>query len=317
MQNAGALAQARLERSAARVPPREPSNGKALLFLDLDGVICCNRQGQLEQPKLAQLHRVIAATGAKVVLSTDWRRYPEAKQRAESTLKGLGIECIGATPELPLYSRQRPKEILAWLTAFQEPVATWCAIDDRQLLQEEGGYPALLGHFVLTDAARGLTAVEADQAIKILGRMARLPPPPSPPQLSTQPAKPWQPEHEMKPMQPTQPIFKGHDIFTPLEQQPLHISGQAPAPSQPLRSPPHSQSPPQFQSPWQPPRQSPQLPQPVQSLVQPWSQPQPQPYQPLQVQPHLAPHQPTGAHDAPFVPPTGWSDALKASRTRG
>ena len=52
-----------------------------------------------------------------------------------------------------LYSRQRPKEILDWLAGYKEPVASWCAIDDRQLIQEQGGYPGLVGHFVLTNNA--------------------------------------------------------------------------------------------------------------------------------------------------------------------
>eukprot|EP00965_Chrysotila_dentata_P233518 6199634-Pleurochrysis_carterae.AAC.1 len=45
-----------------------------VIFLDIDGVICCNYNGHLEEPKLAQLKRIVEETGAKVVLSTDWRR---------------------------------------------------------------------------------------------------------------------------------------------------------------------------------------------------------------------------------------------------
>ena len=136
-----------------------------LIFLDLDGVICCNMHGELERPKLAEVRRIVDATGAKVVMSSDWRRRPELKQRAEVTLASAGVEVIGATPQYAMYSRVRPKEILAWLREFREPVAGWVAIDDRDLVLEEGGKPDFVGHFVLTEFHSGLTPDLADQAI--------------------------------------------------------------------------------------------------------------------------------------------------------
>ena len=53
---------------------------RRLIFLDIDGVICCNNEGVLEQSKLELLRQVVDATGAKIVLSTDWRRIPKLKQ---------------------------------------------------------------------------------------------------------------------------------------------------------------------------------------------------------------------------------------------
>ena len=43
---------------------------RRLIFLDVDGVICCNSSGQLEPAKLAELQRIVRLTGAKLVLST-------------------------------------------------------------------------------------------------------------------------------------------------------------------------------------------------------------------------------------------------------
>jgi len=37
-----------------------------VIFLDIDGVICCNMVGHLEETKLAELSRIVTATGAKV-----------------------------------------------------------------------------------------------------------------------------------------------------------------------------------------------------------------------------------------------------------
>ena len=69
----------------------------AVIFLDIDGVICCNMAGRLEEQKLANLNDIVKATQAKVVLSTDWRRQANLKRQVIATLKRLDIEVIGAT----------------------------------------------------------------------------------------------------------------------------------------------------------------------------------------------------------------------------
>ena len=61
----------------------------AVIFLDIDGVICCNLAGRLEDNKLAQLQRVVQATSAKVCLSTDWRRQAQLKRQVVAALKKL------------------------------------------------------------------------------------------------------------------------------------------------------------------------------------------------------------------------------------
>ena len=133
------------------------ASGATLVFLDIDGVVCCNFHGELEGTKLALVKDIVDATGAKVVLSSDWRRRPDLRQRAEAALAAHGVDCIGATPEYPMYDRVRPKEILAWMDCFQHPISGWVAIDDRDLVLEEGGFPAFKNHFVLTEFHSGLT----------------------------------------------------------------------------------------------------------------------------------------------------------------
>ena len=151
-------------RPALSAPALTPG-GVKLLFLDLDGVICCNYHGELEAGKLALVERIVQQTDCRVVLSTDWRRQPHLRKRAEDTLAEYGVTCIGATPEFPMYSRVRPKEILAWLADYRQPVSGWCAIDDRDLVLEEGGAPAFLHHFVLTEFNTGLTPQLADKVV--------------------------------------------------------------------------------------------------------------------------------------------------------
>jgi len=149
-----------------------------LIFLDIDGVICCNFQGNLEEPKLAQLKRVASATGAKVVLSSDWRRKLPLKQKVQRALKRCGIPYVGATPQRVvtetagnwIYEKPcRPQEIVEWLRQYREGGSTiaWVAVDDRDLLTELGG-AELRGHFVQTNFCTGLTHSLADECIGIL-----------------------------------------------------------------------------------------------------------------------------------------------------
>ena len=63
------------------------SEHDALVFLDIDGVICCNDRQQLEGDKLQNLRRICKATGAKVVLSSDWRRQMPLKQKVQRMAK--------------------------------------------------------------------------------------------------------------------------------------------------------------------------------------------------------------------------------------
>ena len=154
----------------ARSIPERPRHdmGIAVIFLDIDGVICCNMAGRLEEGKLAVLNSVAKATGAKVVLSTDWRRQAQLKRQVVAALKRLDIEVIGATPMKAMFQPIRPVEILEWMSAngSKSEVTSWVAIDDRDLLNEQGGQ-GLQGHMVRTHPNSGLTKRLGDMAIEV------------------------------------------------------------------------------------------------------------------------------------------------------
>ena len=135
-----------------------------VLFLDIDGVVCCNFRGELEADKLSQVSRICSETDAKVVLSSDWRRQPHLKARATQTLASYGVEVIGATPQYAMMGRVRPREIMAWYNDCNVPIEGWCAVDDRDLVLEEGGQE-FTNHFVLTEFHVGLNAWIANQII--------------------------------------------------------------------------------------------------------------------------------------------------------
>ena len=139
-----------------------------LTWTQIDGVICCNMAGRLEESKLSVLNSVCKATDAKVVLSTDWRRQAQLKRQVVGALKRLDIEVIGATPMRAMFQPIRPQEILEWLSANgpKFDVTSWVAIDDRDLLNEHGG-AGLQGHMVRTHPSTGLTKRLGDVAIEV------------------------------------------------------------------------------------------------------------------------------------------------------
>ena len=67
------------------------------IFLDIDGVICCNQFGRLEDRKLQLLRGVVQQTGAKIVLSTDWRRVPKLKSQLSAVCACIAVNLRGST----------------------------------------------------------------------------------------------------------------------------------------------------------------------------------------------------------------------------
>ena len=108
-----------------------------VLFLDIDGVL--NRTGYRPEvslglrswvePDLARrANEVLQATGAVVVLSSDWRRGRDlAHLQGELAAAGLPCRLVGTTPVL---GRERWREIEAWLTAHAVPVSSVAIVDD-------------------------------------------------------------------------------------------------------------------------------------------------------------------------------------------
>mmetsp|Transcript_53606 Transcript_53606/g.149125 ORF Transcript_53606/g.149125 Transcript_53606/m.149125 type:complete len:258 (-) Transcript_53606:96-869(-) len=145
-----------------------------LIFLDIDGVLVTRRIGVFEEPLLMNLKKVVEQTGAKIVLSSDWRRHPTARLEARRVLGTVGLNFIGCTPCLSAYIAQRPTEIMQWKRehtrrADGEKVTQWIAIDDRALLEERHGQH-LQGHFVQTQPMRGLVESVADECVRILNQ---------------------------------------------------------------------------------------------------------------------------------------------------
>jgi hypothetical protein len=159
------------------------------IFLDCDGVLA-NARSQvwdfeegdmtllhdpagkhvpLERRCLAELQRLVEATGATIVLSTTWRVEPDMRAFLCSALEPFAKD-VQDTPVL----HDRGAEVAAWLAANPH-VLSYAILDDGH--DEAFARAGLSEHFVQTlmrvpdDAsAEGLTAAKADAAIALLSR---------------------------------------------------------------------------------------------------------------------------------------------------
>ena len=85
---------------------------RRLIFLDIDGVICCNCSAQLEPARLAELQRIVRLTGAKIVLSTAW---------AAGFKRCLTRGWAGWCPESPGRIVRRGRMVLRAPSPFMDP----------------------------------------------------------------------------------------------------------------------------------------------------------------------------------------------------
>lgn len=144
-----------------------------IIFLDIDGVLNCNKTTRrtmsgytfIGNRQLKNLKRIINATQAKIVLSSDWRydrddpRYNGDYLELKAELMRYGIQFYGFTPEIP--SAHRGAEIAQWLAAHPE-VSNFVILDDRTDIEPNKD------HWVQTTMSHGLGIAEANEAIKIL-----------------------------------------------------------------------------------------------------------------------------------------------------
>lgn len=145
-----------------------------VVFLDFDGVLNSDETpDNLDFSKFAiqELNTLIAKTGAKIVVSSDWRRGRSVSE-LQSILEIWGFtgEIVGKTKvwnetsgwmSFSELERNRVKEIKQYLSEHPE-ITTWIAIDDMDL-------PLSSDHFVRTNPEIGLSHKNVEEAIELLG----------------------------------------------------------------------------------------------------------------------------------------------------
>ena len=149
-----------------------------VIFCDVDGVL--NNRGTTDRSPggyrgvsnvlIHKLRRIVEATGAKIVLSSDWRlirNIPGRKKDYRYLVRKLRIVC-----SLSIYDHtddisweMRGREILKYLKDHPE-VTAYAVLDDIPFRDfSEGDLPA---HLVLTDDRYGLTDKDVERAVRIL-----------------------------------------------------------------------------------------------------------------------------------------------------
>lgn len=152
-----------------------------IIFLDIDGVLNSyaflknipDDSFGIDNSRLPILKRIIDETGAKIVLSSSWRK--NWSEKAEKcTPLGLsliklfseyGIEIFGKTPEIDYF--RRADEIKSVIESYSSELESFVILDDIKL-----GWGDLSSNVVVTDerVGRGLENEHADRAIAILNK---------------------------------------------------------------------------------------------------------------------------------------------------
>lgn len=143
-----------------------------IIFCDVDGVLNCRQdfvgrktRHVLCPDKIARLHEIIARTGADVVLSSTWRKFPPSVK----FLKRNKVKFISMTsttvrgPHLGSYV-ERGREIDEWLK-WHPDVERFCILDD-----DSDMFPYQLPFFVQTDFKDGLQQEHVERVVEILNR---------------------------------------------------------------------------------------------------------------------------------------------------
>merc|ERR1719446_1776102 len=141
---------------------------RPIIFQDVDGVLNRYEAGapSLEEGLISNLGRVVKNTGANLVISSQWRKFPDDHMpRLKTALAKAGItseRIIGQTPELCSAWQCRAREIAEFLRAHPHiGHAGWVAVDDMDLEKQNTTF--MSKHFLKTDSMDGLTSERADE----------------------------------------------------------------------------------------------------------------------------------------------------------
>lgn len=140
----------------------------SVIFLDVDGVLNSistpawmgdDWDIPLARP-LKNLKRIVEETGAKVIISSSWRKHSAAMRKLKLALMVFELQIAGQTPWMEL---DRPTEIEAWLADHPE-VKRYVILDDDPFpwTSEQSN------KVVPVNPSKALTAENAELAILLL-----------------------------------------------------------------------------------------------------------------------------------------------------
>ena len=160
-----------------------------VIFLDIDGVLNCSTSKSfchddtcgiitgIDSDKVKRLARIVEQTGAKIVLSSDWKvgwekyyitnKPSHAKYLDNHLLKKGGLIIFDKTPNINKGSWFRGEEILTYLRLHQG-IDNYVILDDTFF--EDFDNKNIIDHLIITDYKYGLTDENVKQAIEILNK---------------------------------------------------------------------------------------------------------------------------------------------------
>lgn len=144
-----------------------------LIFLDVDGVlnnanwakemeetgIYVYRDGILNPDSMKLLSDLVYQTGAKIILSSSWRRCPELRQKLLETMKLYGLSILDDTPYM---GSIRGEDIREWLKNHSG-ISSYIILDD-----DDDMLPNQKKFLVRTDFNKGFNYESYLKALKIL-----------------------------------------------------------------------------------------------------------------------------------------------------
>lgn len=159
-----------------------------VIFLDIDGVLNCVTSKSycieddgcvirgIDSDKVKRLAKIVDATGAKIILSSDWKdgwekfygtsKPSHAKYLDNHLYKKGKLTIKDKTPNTNKGSWFRGEEILTYLRAHRD-IENYVILDDTFF--EDFSIKEISEHLVLTDHKVGLTDSDVEKAVKILG----------------------------------------------------------------------------------------------------------------------------------------------------
>ena len=156
-----------------------------IIFLDVDGVLNNSRSKEnfenmagCETAKIKLLRKIVKATDAILVLSSDWRISESHFKYLNARLNKHGLRISSQTPVLK--RSHRGFEINSWLRKNDDlNIESWIIIDDEIFtdfysFDDEHGRP-YIDHLVLTNdfytPNGGLSQEDVDEAIELLNNV--------------------------------------------------------------------------------------------------------------------------------------------------
>lgn len=157
-----------------------------VIFLDIDGVLNCSTSKSrciddvcgvihgIDSDKVKRLAKIVEATGAKIILSSDWKdgwekyytsQKPSHAKYLDNHLKKKGNLTIFDKTPLSHSGYWRGEEILTYLRSHPD-ITNYVILDDTFF--EDFSDKEIEEHLVLTDYIVGLSDADVDRAINIL-----------------------------------------------------------------------------------------------------------------------------------------------------